>query len=168
MYVDDLCLSVKDPLKLLNQLQLAPFNFKLKGYQPIKGAVHLGCKFVQDQHGVIYMGPNQYITHMEDAYYHQFKDKPNTKVKYPLDPDDHPELDMSPFLDEYDTQIYQTLIGAIQWAITIGKWGINTTVMTLSSFRSQPCIGHLMRVKRIYGYLIKFCNFVLMSPTMMM
>ena len=56
---------------------------------------------------------------MEDAYRHRFKNKLNTKVKSLLDPGDHPELDLSPFLDEDDTQIYQSLIGAMQWAIMI-------------------------------------------------
>ena len=31
--------------------------------------------------------------------------------------------------------------------------------MTMSSFRAQPRVGHLMRVKRMYGYLIKFCHY---------
>ena len=43
-----------------------------------------------------------------------FQGNPNTKVKSPLESDDHPELDTSPFLDEDDTQIYQSLIGAMQ------------------------------------------------------
>ena len=82
------------------------------------------------------MDPNQYINCMEDAYYHHFKDNPNTKVKSPLEPGDHPELDTSPFLDKDDTKIYQSLIGAMQWAISIGRWDINTVVMTMSSFRA--------------------------------
>ena len=45
--------KVYNLLKLFNQLQLAPFNFKLKGSQLIKDAIHLGCKFTQDQHGVL-------------------------------------------------------------------------------------------------------------------
>ena len=135
-YVDDLALCVKDLIKLLNQLQSEPFNFKLKGLQPIENAIHLGCKFARDQHGVLYMHPNQYISRIEDAYRHQFKDNPNTKVKSPLEPGDYPELDTSHFLDEDDTQIYQSLIGAMQWAITIGRWDINIAVMTLSSFRA--------------------------------
>ena len=88
---------------------------------------------------------------MEDAHYHQFKDKLNTKVKSLLDPGDHLKLDMSPFLDEDDTQIHQSLIGSMQWAITIGRCDINTAVMTISSFPEQP-----LRVTRMYGYLIKF------------
>jgi hypothetical protein len=30
-----------------------------------------------------------------------------------------------------------------------------TAVMTMSSFRANPCVGHLERCKRIYGYLYK-------------
>ena len=58
-----------------------------------------------------------------------------------------------------DTQIHQSLIGAMQWAITIGRWDINVAVMTLSSFHAQPRIGHLMRVKWMYEYHIKFCHY---------
>ena len=47
----------------------------------------------------------------------------------------------------------------MQWAISIGRWDIQTAVMTMSSFRAQPQIGHLLRLKRMYGYLIKFCNY---------
>ena len=66
------------------------------------------------------------------------------------------ELDTSPFLDEDYTQTYQSLIESIQWAITIGKWDINTAVMILSRFRAQPHIGHLMRVKRMYGVWVSY------------
>jgi hypothetical protein len=47
------------------------------------------------------------------------------------------------------------MIGALQWAVTIGRFDINTAVMTLSGFRVVPRRGHLERVRRIYGYLSK-------------
>jgi hypothetical protein len=47
------------------------------------------------------------------------------------------------------------MIGALQWAVTIGRFDINTSVMTLAGFRAAPRRGHLDRVKRIYGYLAK-------------
>jgi hypothetical protein len=47
------------------------------------------------------------------------------------------------------------MIGALQWAVTIGRFDINTAVMTLSAFRAAPRRGHLDRAKRIYGYLAK-------------
>ena len=50
------------------QLQSPPYNFKLKASTSINGAVHLGCAFYRDQHGILYMDPNQYIKQMEEAY----------------------------------------------------------------------------------------------------
>jgi len=49
----------------------------------------------------------------------------------------------------------QSMIGALQWAIQLGRFDIMTAVMTLSSFRANPRQGHLDRAKRIYGHLPK-------------
>ena len=76
-------------------------------------------------------------------------------VKSPLEKGDHPELDTSDLLDADGIQKYQSMIGAMQWAISIGRFNIATAVMSLSSFRVAPRIGHLDRCKRIYGYLHK-------------
>ena len=65
-------------------------------------------------------------------------------------------MDDSPLLDVDDIAKYQSLIGALQWAITLGRFDIATAVMTMSSFRVAPRQGHLERVKRICGYLTKF------------
>ena len=65
-------------------------------------------------------------------------------------------MDTSDFLDSEDIQIYQSLIGAMQWAVSLARFDIATAVMTMSSFRVAPRIGHLTHVKRIYGYLSQF------------
>jgi hypothetical protein len=54
-----------------------------------------------------------------------------------------------------ETQQFQSLIGAMQWAVSIGRLDIATAVMSLSSFRAMPRRGHLERAKQIYGYLRK-------------
>jgi hypothetical protein len=64
-------------------------------------------------------------------------------------------MDDSPFLGQDETQQFQSLIGAMQWAVSIGRLDIATAVMSLSSFRAMPRRGHLKRAKRIYGYLRK-------------
>ena len=66
-------------------------------------------------------------------------------MKYlsPLEMNDHPELDTSNLLDEKGIQIYQSLIGSLQWAVLIGRIDITTAVMALSSFCAVPRIGHL-------------------------
>ena len=68
---------------------------------------------------------------------------------------DHPELDQSPELDADGIKKYQSLIGSLQWAVSLGRMDITTAVMSMSSFRSAPRVGHLERVKRICGYLSK-------------
>jgi hypothetical protein len=59
-------------------------------------------------------------------------------------------------LDEDGIQQYQSLIGSMQWAISIGRFDIAVHVMSMSSFRTSPRRGHLDRAKRMVGYLSKF------------
>ena len=74
-------------------------------------------------------------------------------------------MDTSSFLEEEDILVYQSLIGSIQWAVTLGRFDVSTAVMTMSSFRSQPREGHLERLKRIIGYLSKFRHFKIRFQT---
>ena len=64
-----------------------------------------------------------------------------------------PEMDTTKLLKEENTVIYQSLIGAIQWSVSLGRFDIATAVMTLSSFTAAPRQGHLDRLNRLYGYL---------------
>ena len=43
----------------------------------------------------------------------------------------------------------------MKWIVSIGRFDVQTAVMTLSSFRVTPRRGHLKRLNRIYGYLSK-------------
>jgi len=45
------------------------------------------------------------------------------------------------------------MIGALQWLISLGRFDIACAAMTMSRFRAAPRIGHLERLKRIYGYI---------------
>ena len=56
--------------------------------------------------------------------------------------------------DEHQTKQFQTLIGQLQWLISLGHFDIAVHVMSLSRFRAQPREGHLDRAKRIVGYLL--------------
>ena len=67
----------------------------------------------------------------------------------------HPELDLTEFLNEDDTQKYQLLISSMQWAISLGRFDIQTAVMTLSGFRCAPRLGHMECDHRVCGYLYK-------------
>ena len=47
----------------------------------------------------------------------------------------------------------------------IGLFNVQTAVMTLSRFRAAPRLGHLNRVKRIYGYLSKMRHAIIRIHT---
>eukprot|EP00531_Pseudo-nitzschia_arenysensis_P008891 CAMPEP_0116125882 /NCGR_PEP_ID=MMETSP0329-20121206/6042_1 /TAXON_ID=697910 /ORGANISM="Pseudo-nitzschia arenysensis, Strain B593" /LENGTH=1908 /DNA_ID=CAMNT_0003619941 /DNA_START=154 /DNA_END=5877 /DNA_ORIENTATION=+ len=158
-YVDDLCLVMRDPVGFLAILQEEPYSFKLKGSGPM--SFHLGCGFERDNHGTLCMNPSKYIEKMAQAYHQMFGVKLGTRAQSPLEENDHPELDTSEFLDEDDTQKYQSLIGALQWLITLGRWDIQTAVMTLSGFRAKPRRGHLERAQRVCRYMNKFRHYML-------
>jgi hypothetical protein len=107
------------------------------------------------------MDPGRCVDKMEDAYKSHFWQAPNQKHHSPLQRSGHPELDTSEFLVQDGIEIYQSLTGAIQWAISIGRWDIPSAVMTMSSFRAQPRFAHLVRLCCIIGYLCKFRHFML-------
>jgi hypothetical protein len=84
-----------------------------------------------------------------------FGESPKQTVTSPLEKGDNPELDTSELLDFKGIEMYQSMIGALQWVVTIGRLDITTAVMTMSGFRIAPRVGHLERLKRIYSYLSK-------------
>ena len=152
VWVDDLMAILKDPAAFFEALR-ATHKFKLKGVGHPE--YHLGGDFGRDPDGTLYWGSKTYVTKLL-ANYERLFGGPPAKYSSPLDPHDHPELDQSPFLRESDIKVYQSLVGALQWAITLSRIDICTAVACLSRFRAQPREGHLERVKRICGYLRKF------------
>jgi len=151
VYVDDLMFASKDPETIVKTL-MEKYQFKLKGTGPTE--FHLGCDFFRDEEGVLCYAPKKYIEKILENYRRIYGTWPKPATS-PLITGDHPELDTSELLDEDNQKIYQSLIGALQWVIQIGRFDIQTAVMTLSRFRAMPRQGHLDRVKRIHGYLSK-------------
>ena len=151
IYVDDLCIVAKDPESIIDTLQNR-YNYKLKNTGEI--SYHLGCDFFKDSTNTLCISPKTYIQKMKETYEQMFGLAPKSFTS-PLENNDHPELDTSEELDADGIKKYQSLIGALQWAVSIGRMDITTAVMTMSSFRVAPRKGHLERVKRIYGYLCK-------------
>jgi hypothetical protein len=103
------------------------------------------------------MAPTKYyIKNMAENYARIFGEKPKQTVMSPLEKGNHPELDDTPLLDLEGIQNYQSIMGSAQWAISLGRLDIQTAIMTLSSFRSAPRVGHLDRAKRVVRYLVRF------------
>ena len=150
VYVDDLAIAAKDPQAFCNELE-KKYNLKLKGVGPLE--YHLGCTYKKDPDGTLAADPRRYVNKILESYERMFKEKPR-KSRPPLEGGDHPDLDTSELCEEHQTKQFQTLIGQLQWLISLGRFDIAVHVMSLSRFRAQPRKGHLDRAKRIVGYLL--------------
>jgi hypothetical protein len=143
---------MKDPKELTDILE-KQHKFKLKGTGPI--TFHLGMDITRDDDNTLCISPTKDLDKLAKNYEKSFGLKPNTSVMSPLEKGDHPELDTSELCTTEQITQYQSMIGALQWIVTIGHFDIITAVMTMSGFRMAPRVGHLNRLKRIYGYLLK-------------
>ena len=162
-YVDDFAIASDDPSKIIYTLE-DTHRLVLKGTGPI--GMHLGCNFYRDNVGVLCMAPKQYIDRLGEAYYRLFGKLPTTRHRSPLQGGDHPELDTSEFLDATCIKVYQSLVGSLQWIVSIGRLDVNTAVITMASFRTAPREGHLEWLKRIIRYLTKMKDYTIRYRTM--
>jgi hypothetical protein len=142
VYVDDLAIEMKNPKEFTDVLE-NKHKFKRKGTGPIE--FHLGMDFTMDDDGTLCISPTKYIEKLIKNYEKSFGMKPN-EFASPLEKGDHPELDTSELCTTEQGAQYQSMIGSLQWIITIGRFNIHTAVMTMSGFRIAPRIGHLERL----------------------
>ena len=149
VYVDDLLMAMKDPKVFCDTLK-QKYNFKLKGDGPID--YHIGLNYSQDEDGTLKTQPKKYIEKMNDYYKRTFDDLPK-KFTSPLEKGDHPEVDETPLLGEEGTRTYLSMVGQLQWLVSLGRFDIFSAVVTMSRFRSMPREGHLDRLKRMFGYV---------------
>jgi hypothetical protein len=133
---------MKDPKEFTDLLEQR-HKFKLKGTGTI--SYHLGMDFRRDEDNTLRISPTKYIDKLLKNYEKLFGMKPNTSVTSPLEKGDHPELDTSELCSMDQIVQYQSMIGALQWIVTIGRFDIHSAVMTMSGFRMAPRIGHLNR-----------------------
>ena len=131
VHVDDIAFALKDPQPFIDTLK-NKYNFKIKEAGPLE--FHLGADFFRDDEGTLCMAPQKYIERLVASYEKMFGEKPSAKMYSPLERGDHPELDDSELLDANGIQQYQSLIGSMQWAISLGRFDIATAVMSMSSF----------------------------------
>ena len=93
---------------------------------------------------------------MVDCYYKIFGAKPKLSFLSPLENGEYPELYTSEHLYSDVVQKYQSMIGEIKWAESLGRLDVNIVVTTLASVRAEPRQGHFDSCKRVISYLAKF------------
>ena len=112
--------------------------------------------YFQDPDGTLVSQPKKYIEKLKDTYYVRlFNTEPSKGIKTLLEKNDHPELDTPEILEGHEVNHYLTMVGQLQWLITLGRFDIQAQVITMSRVRAQPRQGHLEGSKRIYAYVIR-------------
>ena len=162
VYVDDLCIAAQDPKEMINILK-SKYNLKVKGDGPL--TYHLGADYFHDPDGTMVSQPKKYIEKLKETYVRLFHNEPSKGLKTPLEKNDHPELDTSDILQGQEINHYLTMVGQLQWVITLGRFDIQALVITMSRFRAQPRKGHLERLKRIYAYVIRTKDYAIRFRT---
>ena len=100
-------------------------------------------------------GPKKYISKVLDAYEKKYGEMPK-QCSSPLDKNKHLEPDDTPVLDVNEQKEYLSMIGALQWVVTLGRFNIATTVKTSSRFRTEPQVEHLKKHYQVYSYICQF------------
>ena len=75
------------------------------------------------------------------------------KYQTPMDPDYHPELDDSAFLEPDQISQYKPMLGSVNWVLTLGRFDIAYALNTMSRYSMAPREGHFKAMKRVIGYL---------------
>jgi len=150
VYVDDLAIASRNPALLIVMLK-EKYKFKIKGDGPI--SFHLGCDFIREKDGTLIAEPQKYLEKMIKSHELMFSELPSTLFTSPLEPNDHPEMDDTTMCDEDETAKYLSMIGQLHWIVTLGRFDVMSATVTMARFRAAPRVGHLRRLRRIYGYL---------------
>ena len=60
---------------------------------------------------------------------------------------------------------YVTMVGHLQWLVTLCRFDLHAQVATISRFRAAPRQGHIDRLNRIYAYANRTKDYVVRFGT---
>ena len=78
---------------------------------------HLGTDYLEDPDGTFVSKPKNYIDKLAETHKRCYKT--------PLDKNDHPELDTSEILEGDMAAKYLTMVGELQWLVTLGRFDLH-------------------------------------------
>ena len=151
VYVDDLLIHSKDPIVIVDELKQ---RYKLKGVGHPEFFLGADIKRVDHpEENVLVMCCQTYVKKCLKSVEKMIGEPIKSEIHAPLVPGDHPELDDSAEVNVDKQQQYRSMIGMLQWAVTLGRIDIACAVMTMSRFCVAPREGHFKRVVCIFGFL---------------
>jgi Reverse transcriptase (RNA-dependent DNA polymerase) len=159
-YVDD-CLILSHNPKQITQSIETEYKYRLKDVgEPTRylGA-EIGKYSFSDNLQSWYMSAKTYlqraIIEVERKWGTVSKLFPRQHLDIPMQPGTHPELDITKYLDDDDTQLYQSYIGILRWAVELGRIDLAHSAGVMARFAAAPRQGHLYQVLHIFAYCKK-------------
>ena len=152
-YVDDILVWSKDPMHIMTQLK-SKYTMKGVGIPEY----YLGGNVEQlDEHWTkedIFVGlsARTYIKNVIPKF-EETLEREIKRNKTPMDEKLHPELDDTPLCNDRGASLYRSIIGSLNWIITLGRFDIAYATMSLARFNAAPREGHFKAAVRILGYL---------------
>ena len=161
IYVDDILISSHNPKQTMDVIGE---HFELKSGSVGPPSMYLGTdvKLRKDSQGIPQfwnLGSNSYLKEAlrivkgimsENAVKVSGKGThPYSNVAY------RPELDVTPFCDPDQQNMFQCLIGMLRWLIELGRIDILLETAQLSLYSASPRVGHLHQAFHIFHYLNK-------------
>ena len=150
--VDDVLTALKNPEEFCEALRSEPFDHILKNVEEPK--CHLGGDFFRDKDGTLCCSGQTCARRLLDNCKVMFGELPTPRFS-PVEKGDQPEFDDSKESGPHGVQQFQSLIGAAQWLISLCRFDVAHSVMSLGRFRCAPREGHLERLQRVVGCLRK-------------
>ena len=131
-HIDDFVIVSKTPEIYIKKLQEA---FPIRNIER-NPTSYLGNDLTLNKNKTMKVSMTKYI----NETIRRFEQKHGTlrKENVPHSPNDHPEEDDSPNLNDEKRTLYQSIIGVCQWISIAGKMDISFTVSSLSRFASNP------------------------------
>ena len=155
-YVDDILVWSKDPVTFMKTLQE---EYILKGvgipeYYLGGDVEHLNEHWTNDNVSIA-LSAKTYISNCIPKF-EELIGKKFRSFKTPMEESLHPEIDDSPLCGERDHAIFRSIIGSLNWMITLGRFDVSYATSALSRFAMAPREGHLQAALRVLGYLKTF------------
>ena len=117
VYVDDLCIAAESPSTIIGIFK-TKYHLKVKGDGKLN--YYLSADYFEDPDRTFVSQTRKYIDKLADTYKTLFNDDPPRGYKTPLDKNDHTELDTSEILGRDVAAKYLTMVGQLQWLVTLG------------------------------------------------
>ena len=160
VYVDDQLTISENPKAITDALQQPPHNYTLRDVgEPTR---YLGAnigKYNLDGKDTWFLSADEYlqkaIPTIEERYGKLEEKFPKSKLGIPAATDYHPEIDNTKELSEEETNVYQSYIGILRWAVEIGRIDLAYTASTLAKFMASPREGHLVALLTVFAYIKK-------------